>query len=220
MKTQLKIITLLGLMLILSSCANSSSENDFEKNLPKSFDYGSTEDGFYTNDYFNFEFKYNTDWTVLSKEETNQVIAHGQEMMGDDELTNKLIDAAKINTAYLFTIFKEPVGSPVEFNPSMMIIAENLNNAPGITTPEDYSKAAKIQLGRIDLPYEFDETEKIKLGNQDASLFVAHLDGGTLNVSQNYYTILKDGFSVSFILSYNSEKELAELKAMIESVVF
>ncbi len=215
-----KNLTLLSLLLTLSSCTNNTVLNDEGKNLPNSFDYGTSENGYYTNDYFNFEFKYNTDWTLLSKEETNQVIAKGQELIGGDELSNKIIDAAEINTAYLFTLFKEPVGTSIAFNPSMMVVAENLNNSRGISTSEDYSNAAKIQLSRLDLPYKFDEIKECKLGDLEASLFTAHLNGGDLEISQNYYSILKDGFSVSFILSYSSPEELKELETMINSIVF
>ena len=191
-----------------------------EKNLPESFDFGKTENGTYKNDYFNLEITFDPNWIVQDKQQMNDLVDLGSEMVaGDNESLKSVVKAAQVNTAYLLTIFKHELGAPVEYNPSFMAIAENTKNSPGIKDGSDYLFHAKKMLEQTQIQYYFDnDISEKKIGKSKFHVLEAKLDYVGKTIIQEYICTVSKGFSLSFIISYTTDAEKEELYQIIDNM--
>ncbi len=210
-----KIILIL-LSIVIVSCKTNG--------IPENFDYGKVENNIYTNSFFNLNMTLPTDWVVQTKEQNDQLMKLGQEMLANDnENLKAAIKASEINTANLLTIFEHEVGSVVEYNPSMVLIVENLRFSPGIKSGKDYLTQSKKVLKQTQIKYNnIDDTkfEKVNVNKQDFYLMNLSLNHLNMNIKQGYYSILKNGFSINVIISYVTEKQKQELEKILNTLKF
>jgi len=204
-------------LLIASLFFNCSNP---KKNLPDNFDFGKTENGLYKNDYFNMEISFNPNWAVQDKQAVNNIVEKGNELItGNDKTFDSAVKAAQVNTAYLLTIFKHEVGAAVEYNPSLMLVAENIKNFPGIKNGKDYLFHAKKILKQTQLPYSFNkEVFEKEIDNSKFYIMEAELDYMGKTIIQQYISTVNKGFSLSFIISYTTEEEKNELYEVINNI--
>lgn len=210
----MKKIIYLFIVSVLLSC---SDEN---KNLPENFDFGKIEDGTYKNDYFDMEVLFNPNWIVQDKQEMNNLVERGSDLVtGDNKNLKSIVKASQVNTAYLLAVFKHEVGAAVEYNPSFMIVAENTKNFPGIKNGKDYLFHAKKLLKQTQMPYSFEkEVLERKIGNSLFHVMEARLDYMGQIIIQEYISTVNKGFSLSFIISYSTDKEKSELYEVVNNV--
>jgi hypothetical protein len=209
----MKIIYLF-LITVLLSCS------DQNKNLPDNFDFGKTENGSYKNDYFNMEVLFNPNWIVQDKQFMNNIMERGSDLVtGDNKNLKSLFKASQVNTAYLLAVFKNEVGAAVESNPSFILVAENTKNLPGIKNGKDYLFHAEKLMKQTQMPYSFErEVFEKKIGNSLFYVLEAGLDYMGEIISQEYISTVKNGFTLSFIITYSNEEEKNELYEVINNV--
>jgi hypothetical protein len=209
----MKIIYLF-LITVLLSCS------DQNKNLPDNFDFGKTENGSYKNDYFNMEVLFNPNWIVQDKQYMNNIMERGRDLVtGDNKNLKSLFKASQVNTAYLLAVFKNEVGAAVEFNPSFILVAENTKNLPGIKNGKDYLFHAEKLMKQTQMPYSFErEVFEKKIGNSLFYVLETRLDYMGEIISQEYISTVKNGFTLSFIITYSNEEEKNELYEVINNV--
>ena len=192
--------------------------------IPENFDYGKTENNVYRNEYFKFQVPVPADWSVQNKEQTEQIMQRGREMMEDanKEFADK-ISANNVRSATLLTVFKYPVdSSAAEFNPSLMMVAENIKGARGIDDGSDYLEQAKKLMLQSQMGYKVVagfEKEKID-GREFHVMQAANSYGGMDDVKQLYYATVDKGFALVTIISYTSKEQETELKAMLHKLKF
>lgn len=201
-------------IISILSCAKK------EKNLPDNFDFGTTEQGVYTNNYFDMKVQFDPNWAVQDKKQVNNLVESASDItMKDNQNLKSIVKASMVNSAYLLTIFKHEIGAPVAFNPSFMIIAENTKNFPGIKNGGDYLFHARKLLDQTNLEYRYEkEVYEKKVGNTGFSILEAKIDVGDITVTQEYYATVMNGFSLSFIASYMNESERDELYQIINNM--
>jgi hypothetical protein len=209
----MKIIYLF-LITVLLSCS------DQNKNLPDNFDFGKTENGSYKNDYFNMEVLFNPNWIVQDKQYMNNIMERGSDLVtGDNKNLKSLFKASQVNTAYLLAVFKNEVGAAVEFNPSFILVAENTKNLPGIKNGKDYLFHAEKLMKQTQMPYSSErEVFEKKIGNSLFYVLETRLDYMGEIISQEYISTVKNGFTLSFIITYSNEEEKNELYEVINNV--
>ena len=208
-------IALLLLITIIFSCKTNGK--------PEGFDYGKVENNVYNNSFFNFKASLPAEWIVQSKEQTENLVEKGKDIVaGEDDNLKAVIKASEINSAYLLTVFKYEVGAAVDYNPSLMLIAENLKLAPGIKKGSDYLfqtrkllKQSQIQYNHID-----NEFEKVKVGNYEFYKMELDLNHTGINIKQNYYSTISNGFSFSVIISFVTENQKKELEKILDTFEF
>ncbi len=65
----------------------------------------------------------------------------------------EMLDLAMLQTVYLFGLSQYEQGAPVDYNPSFLMLAENLSNAPGVKKGEglsfSYQKRSETKRGWI-----------------------------------------------------------------------
>jgi hypothetical protein len=209
----MKIIYLF-IITVLLSCS------DQNKNLPDNFDFGKTENGSYKNDYFNMEVLFNPNWIVQDKQYMNNIMERGSDLVtGDNKNLKSLFKASQVNTAYLLAVFKHEVGAAVEFNPNFMLLAENTKNLPGIKNGKDYLFHAEKLMKQTQMSYSFErEVFEKKIGNSLFYVLETRLDHIGEIISQEYISTVKNGFTLSFIITYSTEEEKNELYEVINNV--
>ncbi len=204
-------VVLIGLLVF--SCKKAT-------NVPLSFDYGSIKDGVYDNTFFKFKFPVNTNWYVLNNEEANQLYEVGNDVAaGDKEALKKTLEASAINMAKLFSAFKYKPGANTDFNPSLLVNAENLKDAPEVDTPEKYLIEAKKILNETAMDIEYvEEKHKVKIGSQNFEFIKLKNKGYGYDITQDYYVTVKRGFAISFIMSYTTEADKETVYKMFDKL--
>jgi hypothetical protein len=182
------------------------------------FDYGTFKGNTYSNAFFKLSVTLPEEWVVQSAEFSKKMKDLGAERIaGDDEGMRKALEKAIEQTGVLITVFKYEVGSPVDYNPSFIIITENVKLYPGIKKGSDYLFNVKKMLkgGASGSNYTIDND--FKQENIDGrDFYVMHVLSKTLGneVIQDYYSTIKDGYAVSFILTYINEAQKDELNGI------
>jgi len=212
MKTKLIILSLLT--IFITSC------NPNKK--PKNFDYGHTENNKYHNSFFELELILPDNWVVQTKEQMENLSEAGKEIaVGDNKKLEAIINATEINTANLLAVFQYEVGAAVEYNPSFMLVAENLKNAPGVKTGRDYLVQARKLLKQSQVQYQIDDKfKKVTINNHNFYVMNCSINYMGLTIKQKYYSTLKNGFCLSAIISYNNEEQKKNLEKIIHSANF
>jgi hypothetical protein len=204
------------LVLTLITCCSS---------LPKSndFDYGKVENNQYNNTFFAFKVKIPDNWVVQSKDQTDRLTDQGKELMaGNDKKLKAILDASEVNTANLLTVFKYEIGSAVDYNPSVAIIAENVKNYPGIKNGNDYLFQARRLLKQSQIQYDYiDEVFKTQnIGAKEFYMMNASINYMGILIKQIYYSTIIKKFSFSVIISYVTDEQKAELDKLLSSMEF
>lgn len=214
MKT--KIFTIIALVLILSLNINAGDN-------PNAFDYGKVENNKYSNSYFDFSLSVPEKWFVQSKEETDRLMNQGKDILaGDDKNLKAVLNASDINSAYLLTVFQFQVGSPVDFNPSFMVIAENLKSFPGIKNGSDYLFQTRRLLKQSQLVYnQLDaEFKPETIASKEFYTMNSTMNYMGVVIKQKYYSAIIKGFSFNIIVSYVTDEQKAILDAVLRSLKF
>jgi len=214
MKQNIKLF-ILFIAVALTGCNNKPITEE------QGFEYGSVKDGRYTNKFFDIQMDVPKDWDVQSQAENDAIMEEGKNMVaGDNKNMKAALKASEINTAGLLTVFKDKPGTTPTFNPSIMLVAENLKNAPGVKTGKEYlfhsrklMLAGQMQYNHIDEDFAKREINGWEFYTMNVS---ANYSGVTVN--QVYLATVKDGFALGLIYSYADEAQKAELEKLINTV--
>lgn len=211
---KLKLFGIICLMLSLTSC------NKDTKNLPENFDFGTTENHTYSNSYFGLSFTYPKDWAVQSKRDIKAITEAGDKILKNEtDAIKEAVKASQINIAYLFTLFRHPIKEATRYNASLNLIAENINGLPHVKRGSDYLFHSKNLLVQSRATYTFDDnlsTKTIDGHTFDVMRATARL--GSFEVQQEFFCIIRYGFSLSFVLSYTNDEEKRALYQIINSI--
>jgi hypothetical protein len=193
------------------------------KEAEKNFDYGKIENGVYTNDYFDFNIPVPQNWDVRNDEQVQQLQKKGSGLIsGNNKELEAKIDQADVNTVVLLTVFKNKEDTTaVKFNPSFILLCENLQGSPDIKKGKDYLDHAKYLMQQSKMPYQFTPeyfTEKV--GNKEFDRMDAVLDGQMGGIQQSYYSIIDKGYALSIIISFVDADQKIELKGIINKIKF
>tara|TARA_R110001592_G_C12921619_1_gene728559 strand:+ start:89 stop:742 length:654 start_codon:yes stop_codon:yes gene_type:complete len=210
------ILTGLVFLVVLTFSCNSNGK-------PKDFDYGHVEDSNYINSFFGLEIKLPSDWIVQTKEQTENLTKIGKDLVaGDDKTMKAVIKATEVNSANLLVIFKYEAGSAVNYNPNFTLVAESLQNAPGIKNGSDYLFQTRKLLKQSQLQYDSIDEEFTKeiINNQEFYLMNCSINYMGLNIKQKYFSTIQNGFCLSVIISFVDDEQKNELEKITGSIGF
>lgn len=203
----------IGLLLLhLIACQSSPPKEATQE----AFELGTITTGHYHNAYFGLDIYFDPTWNVQEEEQLELMEQAGEELLvGDNETLKAALDAATINTAYLLTIFKYPLGTRVDYNPNFVALVENVSNFSDIETGANYLFHVQQLLAQTALEYQFEEVYEQRVGTKIFHVLdlTAHHKG--MDIQQSYWSTIEKGFCLSFILSYHSEQEKEELMAIV-----
>ncbi len=213
-KTLNWIITFL-MIILFSNCVSNKT--------PDNFDYGKVNDNIYTNDFFKCNIKLPEGWIVQSKEQTQRLANVGKEIVaGEDKKIESMIKASEINTANLLAVFQYELGSAVEYNPNIIIVAENIKNAPEIKNGSDYLFQSRqfLKQSQIQHDYLSEDFENEVINGTEFYKMDAHINYMGLKIKQIYYSTITNGFSFNVIISYKNDDQKKVLLESIKSITF
>jgi hypothetical protein len=201
--------------IILFSCSTAEK--------PADFDYGKVENSKYTNTYFDFEIAIPEGWVVQTQDRLDQLSEKGKELVaGDDGQLKAALKATDVNTANLLGVFQYELGSAVEYNPSFMIVAENVANFPGLKTGSEYLFHAKKLLDQGQMKYDYIDSEFAKevISGLDFYQMNAAISYAGIDIKQTYYSTVIKGFSFNVIISYSTDEQKNALLKTISTMRF
>lgn len=182
--------------------------------------YGEIENGIYKNEYFNMSIEVPKGWAVQSKAALTQLSDRGGELIaGDDKNLRAVLKESEKQSVHLFAFFKYEQGTPVDFNPSIIAVAENVAYMPGIKSGSDYLYHVKklLQAGR--LKYSFPKEIYTKeISGISFDVMPAEIAVTDKVIYQNYYAARIKDYALGFVLSYSSEAEINELNQIVDQL--
>jgi hypothetical protein len=208
----MKIYSLIILLVFIGlSCKTQNKQKDF--------DYGRLENNKYVNEYFDFEMMVPINWVVQSKEQNT--LETGKNLVaGEDANMKAVFKASEINTANLLSVYQYPKSAAVEYNPSILILAESLKDSPDIRKGSEYLFHARQMMIQSQFKYDYldEEFEKEIISGIDFYKMNSEVKYMGLIVKQVYYTAVLKGFSLSIIISFVNENQNEEILNSIKSI--
>lgn len=217
MKRTTKLLVLF-LAIALTGCNNKPITEE------QGFEYGTVANGRYTNKFFDVQIAVPQGWDVQTQEQNDALMEQGKDMVaGGNKSMKAAIKASEINTASLLTVFKQKPGTnTTEFNPSYMLVAENLKNAMGVKSGKEYLfQSRKIMMaGQVNYIHLDDTFEKRMINGWEFYIMNVVAEHQGVTVKQTYIATVKDGFALAFIYSFGNEAQHAELEKVINTIDF
>ena len=210
----LKIILLaVTIGFISSGCDNKPTQE---------IDYGEINNGTYSNSYFNMSIHLPDTWAIQSQAAQQAIMQTGVDLIsGEDNNLKQALKASEKQSVNMFAAFKYEQGTPVAFNPSIMAVAENVAQVPGIKRGSDYNYHVKNILQSGQLEYNFpDETDSEQISGVSFDIMHANIGVADTLINQKYYTTRINDYVLGFILSYSSEAEEKDLDDIMATLQF
>jgi hypothetical protein len=197
------------IILLLCFCANGQSGAD----------RGITHDGVYINPGFGFSYKYPKDWVVHGEATNERIREVGKEKLTEAGVASQAsAEVALKNTYYLLTVFRHPVGTPgITFNPAILVIAEKVAHAPGITNGKDYLLNVRALLQKAGYQFPLNEPMEFRFSGRQ---FFRDDSTGEINgtkVVQSHFANVAKGYALVFIFLGQDQKSLDEMTKTMET---
>lgn len=207
------ILVLLSLLLGVSSCSTVDKAT---------IDSESFEEGVYRNEYLGFSIRLPQDWSLQNDEMEEKITKAGSDYLGHNESESRVMqEQAEATVAYLFTLFKYPLGSVVDYNPNLIGLAENVADYPGITSGREYLEHVRNQLLASQGDFVVSDTaETYTMDGRTFHILRADLNFmGTIVKQKHYATKIKD-YILLFTYSYHKNESEEELLKVLKTVDF
>jgi hypothetical protein len=199
----------ISIILLLCCYANAQSQ----------VDHGVVHDGTYTNPDFGFTFKYPKDWVVHGEATKERIRELGKEKVAESGTSKASIEVALKNTYQLLTVFRYPVGTPgIAFNPGILVIAERVDYAPGITNGKDYLLNVRTQMMRRagSQPLLKEPLEYRVAGSQFfRDSYAVEVNG--VQGAQACFVRIINGYALVFIFIGEDQKSVDEMTKAMET---
>ena len=206
-------VRLILLLALLAGCEKKASDE---------IDFGTVTDSVYHNNFFALNVPFPKDWSVQDQTEQQRLAKLGGKLIsGDDKNLQAEMKIGELQTVNLFAVFEHPPGSPVDFNPSILSVAENVRHAPGIKRGKDYHFQAKkvLEGGQLDISFPKDIYTQ-QLGGVDFDVMEAQIRSRGVVVKQKYYATIMKGYALCMVTSYATDEQEASLQKILSGVTF
>jgi len=201
----------ISIMLLLCCYANAQSV----------VDRGLVHDGMYINPGFGFSYNYPKNWVVHGDATNERLRELGKEKVAESGTSKAAVEVALNHTYHLLTVFRQPLGTPgLDFNPAILVIAEKVDYAPGITSGKDYLlniRALMMKAGAhhvlLNEPMEYQVA-----GSQFyRDSYAVEING--VQRAEAYFAKVVNGYALVFIFIGEDQKSLDEMTKTMETFV-
>lgn len=204
-----RLFLIIPIILLLCCYANAQSE----------VDKGVVHDGVYTNATFDFSYKYPKDWVVHGDATNERIKELGKEKIAESGGASRAtLDVAANHTYQLLTVFRHPLGTPgVTFNPAVLVIAENIAHAPGITNGKDYLLNVRAILAKVGYQALLKEPVEYRVAGSQffRDNFTAEVNG--MNMVQAHFAIVRNGYALVFVFIGPDQASVDEMAKTMET---
>lgn len=179
--------------------------------------FGGVKDNVYKNDFFGFKMNSPTQLYLLNQDQITTVREGGQKiLLTENERNNKLIEEAGQKELTLYTAAEKPFGT--EKNSSLSI---TVRKQPSLEiTSEMIATATKNLLLANPKIKIVQDTKNINLGGAKFSTIELQLNFVESPINQKIYMTMRQGYTVTFVLTYTSGNSLQLFEKLIQSLRF
>ena len=211
---------------LTSAPAQPQSDNKSSDSTPTHLvhvDSGSVTDNLYTSDFFGFTYLFPKGWSVQGEVTKKYLMDVGKALVTRGDPTKAAVmDVAEKRTYQLLTIFEHPVGTPVTFNPGLIVMAEDVSFAPGIQKGSDYLLNLKmgIEKRHPELKILREPTEQSFGGKSFFRMDVAFEISTGATVLESYSCTILNGNALTFIFFGEKPERLQSLSETLNTLEF
>ena len=203
-------------LVILSLLFNLGCSNNSEKAI----DFGKFEEGTYSNTFFNLRVSIPDSWYVMDDESRIALMQKSKNIVaGDNKNLNAVFNAADLQNLNLLTTYEKPPGAPVSTNPSLIIIAENIKHAPGITKGSDYHFHTKkmMESSQMDVLFPTDIYEET-ISGKIFEVMDMEINMGSVKNFQKQYATIVNHYALLIAITYQDDDGLKKLEQILQTV--
>jgi hypothetical protein len=185
-------------------------------------DLGSITDSVYENRYFGFSLRLPEGWFVQNRAGLERIQETGKDLLsGDDKSLKSLFEAGEKSSFNLLGIHQHPPGAPVDFNPTLLCVAEKTEQFPGIAKGADYLFHAKrtLQIGAVDAKFPKD-VYSMEIGGKSFDTLDIELRFGPATVKEKMLATLIKDYALAFIIVYDTNDHYNTLLDILNTVRF
>ena len=202
----------LTLSIILLLCCYANAQSQVEHG-------GVVSEGLYINSDFGFSYKFPKDWVVHGDATKERIREIGREKAEESGVSKASIEVALKNTYQLLTVFRHPVGTPgLTFNPAIIVIAEKVSHAPGITNGKDYllnGRARILKAGTHQVLLKEPREYNFAGAQFFRDDYAAEING--VHVVQAYFAHVTKGYALLFMFLGEDQKSVDEMAKTMET---
>lgn len=190
----------------------------FSANAQSVVDRGTTRDGTYTNRGFGFSFKYPKDWVVHGKETNEHIRQVGRKKVVESGVSETSLDVSLDNTYPLLTVFRHPLGTPgIAFNPSLLVVAEKVAHAPGITSGKEYLLNVRLLTQKLGAEAQHEEPLGFRFGGVEFFRDDYIAKGDPRQFVQTYFARVSNGYALVFVFTGVDQTSVDEMAKSMET---
>ena len=200
----------ISIILLLCFYGNAQTAVDHETN---------TKDGTYINPRFGFSFKYPKDWVVHGEATNERIRELGKEKLAESNaLSQANAEVSLKNTDHLLTVFRHAVGTPgVSFNPAILVIAERVDHAPGVTSGKDYLLNLRTILLKTGAQSLLKEPIEYRVAGSEFFRDTFAMETNGVRAVQTYFAKIANGYALVFMFIGEDEKSVDEMAKAMET---
>lgn len=200
------------ILIVLLLCCYANAQTEVDR--------GVTRDGVYTNFDLGFTFKYPKDWVVHGEATNKRIREIGKEKVVESGALPKASVEVAVNNSYqLLTVFRYPVGKPgIHFNPGILVIAERVDFAPGITNGKDYLLNVRAILLKAGAQVLLKEPMEYNFGGSQFFRDNYAVDIAGVSVLQAFFATVVKGYALGFIFMGEDQKSVDEMAKAMETL--
>jgi hypothetical protein len=205
---------------IIGGSALAVKSDSYTTPAPAKIDIGRFENSTYINSYFGFRLSLPSEWRVHDRA-TNQMITEvGREMAkGSNKELNAALDESAEVTVTLFTSSK-PAGSDTNVVSAIIQCGAERMSDPRVTG-RLYAQGGRNILLATTLGYKLDrDIYEENIGGVKFSVFEIERSYTGSIFKQQYFSAVRKGYALFFIITYRTDEDLAGLKKILRSVKF
>lgn len=215
------VIVILGFTILISACKTTEVKSGNVADIEvKNVDINQGEEKSFFSSQFRINLSVPSSWSVSGKETIDAVADIGGKIIsGDDEIKKILHEESKKRTENIFLISQYEVGTPVQFNPSIVSVSENIALAPGIKSGKDYLYHVEQLLLGSAANYSIVEHYKPTIiSSYSFDAFKAKTTINGTSFYQDYYATKAGKSVLSFIITYSNQEEFTAFDKVLKNI--
>jgi hypothetical protein len=185
-------------------------------------DDGIVKNGVYSNNFFGFSFEYPHEWVVHGEATKKRIMEIGKERTTKSgAIQEDTAEVAIKHTHQLLTVFRYALGTPgVGLNPAVLVLAEDVTPAPGITSGREYLLNVSLILVKTGAQLVQDKPEQQVFSGHQFFRQDYRVEVNGVLVHQAMITTVSKGYALTFIFLAADKNTADEFVRTMDTLKF